>query len=151
MFLNLTTKRSKRSVTRFVLHSIFCFSKAHKMVLKRKRGEDFVTWVPGGQLESTKPGTSARSWIDDPAPPMKKAPAKQADQHNPPKPSAASSKLPNQTRASVSATATQAPPPTQSRNKRDANAPKPEKRSAIFKKKCPQNILERLDRVISQR
>ncbi|KAK0462385.1 uncharacterized protein EV420DRAFT_1745806 [Desarmillaria tabescens] len=29
--------------------------------------------------------------------------------------------------------------------------PKPEKRSAIFKKKCPQNILDRLDRVIEQR
>ncbi|KAK0213389.1 hypothetical protein DFS33DRAFT_121896 [Desarmillaria ectypa] len=29
--------------------------------------------------------------------------------------------------------------------------PKPEKRSAIFKKKCPQNILERLNRVIEQR
>ncbi|KAK0462400.1 uncharacterized protein EV420DRAFT_1524548 [Desarmillaria tabescens] len=29
--------------------------------------------------------------------------------------------------------------------------PKPEKRGAIFKKKCPQNILDRLDRVIEQR
>ncbi len=29
--------------------------------------------------------------------------------------------------------------------------PKPEKRGAIFKKKCPQSILERLDRVIEQR
>lgn len=149
--MNLTTKRSKRSVTRFVLHSVFCFSKAHKMVLKRKRGEDFVTWAPGGQVESAKPGTSARGWVDDPVPSMKKARAKQADQYIPPKPSAASSKSPNQARASVSAPATQAPPPTQSRNKRDANAPKPEKRGAIFKKKCPQNILERVDRVISQR
>jgi hypothetical protein len=33
----------------------------------------------------------------------------------------------------------------------DLDAPVPEKRNAIFKKKCPQNILERVERVISQR
>ena len=33
----------------------------------------------------------------------------------------------------------------------DAPADQPEKRGAIFKKKCPKNILERVDRVISQR
>lgn len=30
-------------------------------------------------------------------------------------------------------------------------APKPEKRGAIFKKKCPQNILDRVERVMTQR
>ncbi|KAL5490068.1 hypothetical protein ACEPAI_4901 [Sanghuangporus weigelae] len=34
---------------------------------------------------------------------------------------------------------------------KDPNAATPEKRAAIFKKKCPQNIVERLERVISQR
>ncbi|EMD38028.1 hypothetical protein CERSUDRAFT_134570 [Gelatoporia subvermispora B] len=33
----------------------------------------------------------------------------------------------------------------------DPDALAPEKRGAVFKKKCPKNILERLDRVISQR
>lgn len=43
--------------------------------------------------------------------------------------------------------------PSVKRQKKSKNldAPAPEKRGAIFKKKCPQNILERVDRVISQR
>ncbi|KAG6867275.1 hypothetical protein C0993_005057 [Termitomyces sp. T159_Od127] len=38
-----------------------------------------------------------------------------------------------------------------SRKKADPDAPQPEKRGAIFKKSCPQNILERVERVMSQR
>ncbi|KAI0792163.1 hypothetical protein C8Q75DRAFT_754676 [Abortiporus biennis] len=37
------------------------------------------------------------------------------------------------------------------RKKKDPNEPAPEKRLAIFKKQCPKNILERVERVISQR
>jgi hypothetical protein len=44
------------------------------------------------------------------------------------------------------------PPPTKKqRKKKDSSGPPPEKRSAMFKKKCPQNILDRVDRVMSQR
>ena len=45
----------------------------------------------------------------------------------------------------------QKPAPKRQKKVKDPNAPAPEKRGAIFKKKCPQNILERVDRVISQR
>ena len=43
------------------------------------------------------------------------------------------------------------PPLKKSRKKAVPNAPQAEKRGAIFKKKCPQNILERVGRVMSQR
>jgi hypothetical protein len=45
------------------------------------------------------------------------------------------------------------PPPVkkQRKKKKDPNEPAPEKRGAMFKKKCPQNILDRVDRVMSQR
>lgn len=43
------------------------------------------------------------------------------------------------------------PPIKRQRKMKDADAPAPEKRGAIFKKKCPKTILERLDRVASQR
>ncbi|KAL7283568.1 hypothetical protein ACG7TL_003003 [Trametes sanguinea] len=37
------------------------------------------------------------------------------------------------------------------RKAKDPNAPVPEKRGAIFKKSCPQNIIERVRRVMEQR
>lgn len=43
------------------------------------------------------------------------------------------------------------PPAKRQRNKKDPNEPASEKRLAMFKKKCPKSILERLDRVIAQR
>lgn len=43
------------------------------------------------------------------------------------------------------------PKPKRTRKTKDPAAPPPEKRAAIFKKKCPQNIAERVERVISQR
>lgn len=43
------------------------------------------------------------------------------------------------------------PPVKKQRKKKDPNEPAPEKRGAMFKKKCPQNILDRVDRVMSQR
>jgi hypothetical protein len=39
----------------------------------------------------------------------------------------------------------------QRKKKKDPNEPPSEKRGAMFKKKCPQNILDRVDRVMSQR
>ncbi|TDL21594.1 hypothetical protein BD410DRAFT_724161 [Rickenella mellea] len=47
--------------------------------------------------------------------------------------------------------APQTPPAKRARKKKDPDVPEPEKRGAIFKKACPKNILERVDRVISQR
>ncbi|KAL0951161.1 hypothetical protein HGRIS_007893 [Hohenbuehelia grisea] len=43
-----------------------------------------------------------------------------------------------------------APAPKRARKKADPSVPAPEKRGAIFKKKCPQNILDRVERVASQ-
>ncbi|KAI0949803.1 hypothetical protein AcV7_008466 [Taiwanofungus camphoratus] len=44
-----------------------------------------------------------------------------------------------------------APPAKRQRHKKDTDVPIPEKRGAVFKKRCPKNILDRLDRVFSQR
>lgn len=43
------------------------------------------------------------------------------------------------------------PKPKRQRKAKDLDAPAPEKRGAVFKKKCPQNILDRVERVMSQR
>ncbi|KAG5652310.1 hypothetical protein H0H81_005460 [Sphagnurus paluster] len=40
---------------------------------------------------------------------------------------------------------------SKTRKKADPDAPKPEKRGAIFKKSCPKNILDRVERVMLQR
>jgi hypothetical protein len=47
--------------------------------------------------------------------------------------------------------AAQPPAKKQRKKKADPDAPVPEKRGAIFKKACPKNILDRVDRVMSQR
>lgn len=44
-----------------------------------------------------------------------------------------------------------APAKKRQRKAKDPDAPAPEKRLAMMKKKCPQNILERLERVTTQR
>ncbi|THG97957.1 hypothetical protein EW026_g4159 [Hermanssonia centrifuga] len=44
-----------------------------------------------------------------------------------------------------------APAAKRQRKTKNSDAPPPEKRGAIFKRKCPQNILERLERVNQQR
>ena len=41
--------------------------------------------------------------------------------------------------------------PRSRKKKLDPDAPTPEKRGAVFKKACPKNILDRVDRVMSQR
>ncbi|KIM77496.1 hypothetical protein PILCRDRAFT_76604 [Piloderma croceum F 1598] len=47
--------------------------------------------------------------------------------------------------------AAQPPAKKQRKKKVDPDAPVPEKRGAMFKKACPKNILDRVDRVMSQR
>ncbi|TFK46618.1 hypothetical protein OE88DRAFT_1667229 [Heliocybe sulcata] len=53
--------------------------------------------------------------------------------------------------AGPSTNPSKAPPAKRQRKKKDAEAPIPEKREARFKSKCPQAILERVDRVAAQR
>ena len=43
------------------------------------------------------------------------------------------------------------PPAKRQRKQKDPDANQPEKRGAIFKKACPKNILDRVDRVMGQR
>lgn len=43
------------------------------------------------------------------------------------------------------------PKPKRQRKAKDPDAPAPEKRGAIFKKMCPKNIIERVQRVMGQR
>jgi hypothetical protein len=45
----------------------------------------------------------------------------------------------------------QPPAKRQRKKKADPDAPVPEKRGAMFKRACPKNILDRVDRVMSQR
>ena len=52
---------------------------------------------------------------------------------------------------SSSLPATKPPPAKRQRKRKDPNAPEEEKRGAIFKKKAPQNILDRVYRVMEQR
>ncbi|KAI5124074.1 hypothetical protein M0805_003901 [Coniferiporia weirii] len=54
-------------------------------------------------------------------------------------------------RAEMTFEETEKPKPKRARKAKDPDAPVPEKRGAIFKKACPKSILERVDRVISQR
>ncbi|KAF8236732.1 hypothetical protein L208DRAFT_1390229 [Tricholoma matsutake] len=103
------------------------------MVLsKRKRTGEFVTWTPPGQA------------------PTKKARSKQVqeDTHIP---TTSSYPTLSNTTQSYTPTMPSEPPLKKLRKKTDPNAPQPEKRAAIFKKKCPQNILDRVERVMTQR
>ncbi|OJT07851.1 Mitogen-activated protein kinase kinase kinase 1 [Trametes pubescens] len=51
----------------------------------------------------------------------------------------------------VDSSAAQKPAPKRQRKAKDPDAPVPEKRGAIFKKACPKNIIERVERVMQQR
>ena len=53
--------------------------------------------------------------------------------------------------ADNSALATSSKPAKRSRKKKDPDVTEPEKRAAKFKSACPQNIQERVSRVMSQR
>ena len=49
------------------------------------------------------------------------------------------------------ASAASQPQPKRQRKAKDPDAPVPEKRGAMFKKACPKNILDRVERVMAQR
>ncbi|KAJ6611934.1 hypothetical protein B0H10DRAFT_1808509 [Mycena sp. CBHHK59/15] len=97
------------------------------MVLeKRKRDGGFEPWRPVG------------------SPPLP-FPPKAAD----PAPTASTSKVPSH---HVVDQGEESPPAKKQRQrKEDPPASSPEKRGAIYKKKCPQNILDRVERVMTQR
>ncbi|KAF4615107.1 hypothetical protein D9613_013017 [Agrocybe pediades] len=153
------------------------------MVLKRKRGNEFVPFVPSSsQAEAAQPeperepepkkprsnparNARPQSYNED-------APARSAAPVPPPPPATAPpAKKPRAPRGkkattvSAPATAPQAGPSTapapeptpapakkgRGKKKADPNAEEPEKRLAQFKPRCPQNILDRVQRVMTQR
>ncbi|KAG6911411.1 hypothetical protein DXG01_016508 [Tephrocybe rancida] len=139
------------------------------MVLtKRKRDGEFVAWTPAGQ----KPAPTLAPEI----PPAKKARTKAHHTSSAMGASASSSPIGNASsqpartashatssggvsylppRAETIPRASQvsyAPQPTQAaKPRKNADAPKPEKRGARYKVSCPKNILDRVERVMSQR
>ncbi|KAJ3548010.1 hypothetical protein NMY22_g1441 [Coprinellus aureogranulatus] len=159
------------------------------MVLKRKRGNEWVTVNPSSSqasagpssqppidVETSSPTKRARralptEWLDnapepEPAPipktPTTKRRAKASptkavelppmpmpfpsmyaqDEAGPSSSLAYAAAIPSSSQLSV--------PAKRGRKKKDPNAPVPEKRQAMFKKHCPQNIMERLERVRTQ-
>ncbi|KAK7055708.1 hypothetical protein R3P38DRAFT_2848609 [Favolaschia claudopus] len=119
------------------------------MVLqKRKRDGEFETWHPSGSSSSP---THPMASTSQPQP----SPVADID-HLPPtkKPRQDSSSLvisshtPIQASSSQKPTAIKAPPTKKSKGKAAEPA---EKRAAVFKRKCPQNIWDRYERVMSQR
>ncbi|KAF8070819.1 hypothetical protein FPV67DRAFT_1488842 [Lyophyllum atratum] len=144
------------------------------MVLtKRKRDGEFIAWNPAGQA----PAPSTPSDL----PTAKKPRTKSTTEHSPPRTTRSSTKashaLASYSTTSAAQTTSYAPPtmpvqvahpsrptraypepgpsqppkPSRSRKKADTDQPPTEKRGAIFKKSCPKNILDRVERVMSQR
>lgn len=162
------------------------------MVLKRKRGNEWVTVTPassqpeGGvagpssqpivgtsdDVELLTPGTKRsrralpKDWLDDapepePEPvPTKRAPRKPrgkaastsaVEPPTMPSPSTFAEAGPSSSAAIASSSSQHTASAKRGRKKKDPNEPVPEKRQAMFKKHCPQNIQERLERVRTQR
>ncbi|KAK0194810.1 hypothetical protein F5146DRAFT_923008 [Armillaria mellea] len=100
---------------------------------------------PGRDTKHGDPSTSTVDpWFSDPTdgysiPPPSTSQAKKACATPPAKMAPSAAPIPPKSLAKAKAKTPREP------------KPKPEKRGAIFKKKCPQNILDRLDRVIEQR
>ncbi|KAF5378349.1 hypothetical protein D9615_008763 [Tricholomella constricta] len=142
------------------------------MVLsKRKRDGEFVPWTPAGQAvaasstpalpqakkartksSSNPSGASSSRAVQASASPSMKSGIATAS-HSLTKVEA----QPKGAHASQLAKEIPQPgpsqPPKASRSRRETNPdePEPEKRGAIFKKSCPKNILDRVERVMSQR
>ncbi|KAJ7082650.1 hypothetical protein B0H15DRAFT_852239 [Mycena belliarum] len=135
------------------------------MVLqKRQRDGGFEPWIPAGSPSNSTPtALSSRIQANDDAdelPPKKKSrlstvpltpiPATPAKRKTPASPQIA---LSSSSQAHLESNST---PPDQKGRKKVvetaavADSP-PEKRGAMFKKRCPQNILDRVDRVMTQR
>ncbi|KAJ3507230.1 hypothetical protein NLJ89_g6425 [Agrocybe chaxingu] len=155
------------------------------MVLKRKRGDDFVPWTSSSQEQAQTSAQTVVSATDPVLPPEKRirsnpprstrskpsesaaVRAQKAKAAPPKKPRAPRTKKapvavpPPTAVAGPSSSQPAAPTPTPAPAKRgrkkaassepSGSQPKPEKRLAQFKPQCPQNILDRLARVRSQR
>ncbi|KAG5644408.1 hypothetical protein DXG03_008575 [Asterophora parasitica] len=130
------------------------------MVLtKRKRDGEFVVWAPSRQVSDTsvvpeRPAKKARTKTTDSYPPSTAAACSFSNWEVP----SVKSAIPTASHVSANPPAgfadelpqpgpSQAPKAARSRKKADAGAPKPEKRGAIFKRSCPRNILDRVERV----
>ncbi|KAJ7604481.1 hypothetical protein FB45DRAFT_1070388 [Roridomyces roridus] len=119
------------------------------MVLeKRKRNGEFEVWTPASSSPTSTPiPSSAIAPVSSPqihVPPAKKA---RRDSYPAPIPSSSSAyAIPESfpTHSQPVSTAQKASPGKE-------KAPPAEKRGAVFKKKCPQNILDRVERVLTQR
>ena len=149
------------------------------MVLsKRNRNGEFIAWNPPGQPQmsmSQQPEPSSSSMPPDMLPTKRtrtnpprssKAIASEFSDKSPKPPvvkkarasRAKRSSAPSQPAPAVSVmpeAGPSEPPPKKGRKKAapvaDASGSEPEKRGAIFKPKCPQNILDRVERVMTQR
>jgi hypothetical protein len=109
---------------------------------------------------SSRAATAAAAASEPPAkmpkpPAAKKARVSRAKQP-PVRNQPTTSVLPVMPEAGPSQTAAPPPPPTKRGRKKadpaeDASGSQPEKRGAVFKAKCPQNILDRVERVMTQR
>ncbi|KAF7335749.1 hypothetical protein MVEN_02230600 [Mycena venus] len=127
------------------------------MVLeKRKRDGGFEPWRPAGSSPSHAPTLSASSQQQagpseiDALPPAKK-PRQEPIITSKPAPSPYSNPIPVAS-SSQTPILSQSTPAKKTRPKAgDLPAATPEKRGAVFKKKCPQNILDRVERVRTQR
>ena len=143
------------------------------MVLKRKRGEEFVPYVSSSETASIStqaPGQETKTTRSNPPRSVRSQTATVAEPEAPPVKKA---RVPRGRKATASSTATtsniatasqagpsSAPRPSPAPAKRgkgkkkvvdDQEASQPEKRGAAFKPKCPQNILDRVERTMTQR
>ncbi|KAJ7452852.1 hypothetical protein FB451DRAFT_676023 [Mycena latifolia] len=140
------------------------------MVLeKRQRDGGFEPWRPSGSSTTPSPPkpkpTASSSHVqakDDDLPPAKKprfstvpvtptlvTPRKKTS-IPPPKPSAPTP-VASSSQTPLESSGTAVPAKKGRKKAGDSPATPPEKRGAIFKKKCPQNILDRVERVMTQR
>ncbi|KAG6810111.1 hypothetical protein H0H92_013253 [Tricholoma furcatifolium] len=116
------------------------------MVLsKRKRDGEFVTWTPNSGApelpDAKKARTMSSSALESTNPSVQKMSYDASTLAScSATPSTSSLAGPSQPKKTV-----------KSRKKTDSDRSKPEKRGARFKASCPQNIMERVDRVMSQR
>ncbi|KAG6845270.1 hypothetical protein H0H87_011679 [Tephrocybe sp. NHM501043] len=147
------------------------------MVLsKRKRDGEFFTWsrageapapaamleIPAAKKARTSSKASSVSLTPAPGPSLSSKKRMQTGQTSPYTSEVSylpprAETLPQVSRGGYDMPSSSQPGPSKpskggrSRKKADADAPKPEKRGAIFKKSCPKNILDRVERVMSQR
>ncbi|GLB41179.1 putative RING finger domain protein [Lyophyllum shimeji] len=128
------------------------------MVLtKRTRDGQFVHWTRAGQAPappstpSDLPPPAKKSRTTSYTPPAASASSAKVTHVQPPPPPPPQTAYPSNDLEPGPSQPPPPPTPSRSRKKADPDQPPPEKRGAVFKKKCPQNILDRVERVMSQR